>query len=221
MLFIIIPTYQAETGLARLLPQLAGARVIVSDGGSTDSTLQWAADAGANLAVGASGRGAQLKLGAKMAALSGAAEDWFLFLHADSQLPDNWRRVVAKAMQQGRPRYFRFKADATGWRAGFMNRMVALRCWALGLPYGDQGLLISRALYEQVGGHAKMALFEDVELVERVRRAARLRPLPAALTTDVSKHWRDGLWRRGLRNLGLLWRYKRGATVAELQQAYR
>jgi hypothetical protein len=124
-------------------------------------------------------------------------------------------------MQQGDPRYFRFKADATGWRARFMNRMVALRCWALGLPYGDQGLLISRTLYEQVGGHAKMALFEDVELVERVRRAARLRPLPAALTTDVSKHWQDGLWRRGLRNLGLLWRYKRGATVAELLEAYK
>ena len=117
MLFIIIPTYQAETGLARLLPQLAGARVIVSDGGSTDSTLQRAADAGANLAVGASRRGAQLKLGAKMASLSGTEEDWFLFLHADSQLPEDWQRVVDRAMQQGSPRYFRFKAAATGWRA--------------------------------------------------------------------------------------------------------
>ena len=159
MLIIIIPTYRAETGLARLLPQLAGARVIVSDGGSTDSTLQRAAGAGANLAVGVSGRGAQLKLRAKMAALSGAQDDWFLFLHADSQVPDDWRRVLDQAMQQGDPRYFRFKADATGSRARFMNRMVALRCWALGLPYGDQGLLISRTLYEQVGGHAKMALF--------------------------------------------------------------
>lgn len=221
MLIIIIPTYQAETGLAQLLPQLSAARVIISDGGSTDGTLQCAAYAGTSLAVGASGRGAQLKLGAKLAVLSGAAEDWFLFLHADSQLPDDWQRVVDDAMQQGDPRYFRFKADARGWRAGIMNRMVALRCWALGLPYGDQGLLISRSLYLQVGGHAKMALFEDVELVERVRGAARLRPLPAALTTDVSKHWQDGLWRRGVRNLGLLWRYKRGATVAELLSAYK
>lgn len=220
MLIIIIPTYQAEIGLARLLPQLSGARVVISDGGSTDGTLQCAADAGAGLAVGASGRGAQLKLGAKLAMLSGAARDWYLFLHADSQLPTDWQRVVDDAVQQGDPRYFHFKADASGWRAEVMNRMVALRCWALGLPYGDQGMLISRALYNQVGGHAKMALFEDVDLVERVRTVARLRPLPAALTTDVSKHWRDGLWRRGRRNLGLLWRYKRGATVAELLAAY-
>lgn len=220
MLTIIIPTFQAEQGLRRLLPQLNDARVIVSDGGSEDGTLKFAVSTGASLAVGARGRGAQLKLGAKLAVLSGDPSDWFLFLHADSQLPDNWRDVVSTATAQTDPRYFRFKADASGLKPLFMNQMVALRCWALGLPYGDQGLLISRALYEQVGGHAKMALFEDVDLVERLKNVASLRPLPAALTTDVSKHWRDGLWRRGVRNLGLLWRYKRGATVSELLKAY-
>jgi len=220
VLIIIIPTYQAETGLARLLPQLTGERVIISDGGSSDNTLANAVSAGARLAVGASGRGAQLKLGAKLAALAGEAEDWFLFLHADSQLPEGWRDVVAAAMTARDPRYFKFKADARGSRAAFMNRMVGLRCWALRLPYGDQGLLVSRALYEQVGGHAKMPLFEDVEIIGKLKRAATLRPLPAALTTDVSKHWRDGLWRRGVRNLGLLWRYKRGASVQDLLDAY-
>lgn len=220
MLVIIIPTYQAESGLSRLLPQLAGERVIVSDGGSVDGTLMCAARDGACLAVGAKGRGAQLKLGAKLAALSGGKDDWFLFLHADSQLPDGWRDVVMTATAQPDPRYFRFKADAAGFAAGFMNRMVALRCWALGLPYGDQGLLVSRALYEQVGGHAKMALFEDVELNGRLKKTARLRPLPIALTTDVSKHWRDGLWRRGVRNLGLLIKYKRGMAVEDLLKAY-
>ena len=220
MLVIIIPTYQAESGLSRLLPQLAGERVIVSDSGSVDGTLMYAARAGACLAVGAKGRGAQLKLGAALAALSGDPGDWFLFLHADSQLPDNWRDAVSAAMAQDHPRYFRFKADASGPAATFMNRMVALRCWALRLPYGDQGLLVSRALYEQVGGHAKMALFEDVELNGRLKKASRLRPLPIFLTTDVSKHWQDGLWRRGVRNLGLLIKYKRGATVEDLLEAY-
>lgn len=220
MLIVIIPTFQAEQALARLLPQLRGARVIVSDGGSTDGTLNCALKTGASLAIGATGRGAQLKLGAKLAALTDDVDDWFLFLHADSQLPDDWLSAVNDAMDQGGPRYFRFKADASGSRAAFMNQMVALRCWALGLPYGDQGLLISRALYEQVGGHGKMALFEDVDLVERLKKVRKLRPLPMALTTDVSKHWDEGLWRRGVRNLGLLWRYKRGATVFELLDAY-
>lgn len=220
VLVIIIPTYHAESALARLLAQLGDVRVIVSDGGSTDGTLKAAAAGQARLAVGASGRGAQLRLGARLATLSGEAGDWFLFLHADLQLPSGWRDVVKTATEQGDPRYFRFRADATGLKARFMDAMVALRCGALGLPYGDQGLLISRALYEQVGGYGAMDLFEDVDLVERLKAVARLRPLPAKLTTDVSKHWRAGLWRRGCRNLGLLWRYKRGAAVSELVRDY-
>lgn len=221
MLIIIIPTFQAEPGLVRLMSQLDDVRVVVSDGGSSDGTIFAALRGGAVIAQGASGRGAQLKLGAKLAALSGDADDWYLFLHADSQLPDNWQAVVNAATTQGDPRYFRFRADATGPRAMVMNGMVALRCWAWGLPYGDQGLLISRTLYASVGGHKKMALFEDVDLVERIKKVASLRPLPLALTTDVSKYWRDGLWRRGCRNLGLLRQYKRGASVAALLVAYK
>ena len=221
MLIVIIPSYEAESGLSQLLPQLAGERVIVSDGGSVEGSLLCAAKAGASLACGAKGRGAQLRLGAHLAALSGDAQDWYLFLHADSSLPDGWRAVVARAMTQRDPRYFRFKAEATGWRAVLMNRMVGLRCWALRLPYGDQGLLVSRALYEQVGGYGAMPLFEDVDIVGRLKHAANLRPLPASLSTDVSQHWENGVWRRGLRNLRLLWRYKRGASVEELRQAYR
>lgn len=220
MLIIVIPTWQAQDGLRRLLPELAGAHVIVSDGGSTDETLDIAVGAKCVVALGASGRGAQLRLGAKAACLSGDADDWFLFLHADSQLPEDWQSVVTKAMHGSDARYFKFRADASGMRARLMDRLVGLRCRVLGLPYGDQGLLISRHLYERVGGYAAMPLFEDVNLVERIRKVVALRPLPAVLTTDVSKHWQEGLWRRGTRNLSLLWRYKRGASVDALLRDY-
>lgn len=220
MLIIVIPTWQAEAGLSRLLPQLSGERIIVADGGSTDATLSRALAGGAVLALGASGRGAQLRLGAQHACLLGSAQDWFLFLHADSRLPDDWRAVVHQAMKEDMPRYFRFRADADGVRARLMDGLVYLRSRVLGLPYGDQGLLISRRLYEEIGGYQSMPLFEDVDMVERIRAVTGLRPLPAALTTDVSKHWRDGLWRRGVRNLHLLWRYKRGARPDELLRDY-
>lgn len=221
MLIIIIPTYQAEAALERLLPQLAGHAVIVSDGGSTDATLKVAAKQGARLACGAKGRGAQLRLGAHLARRAGEEADWFLFLHADSQMSDGWEDVVESAMKTPHPRYFRFKADATGLFARVMNRMVALRCWALGLPYGDQGLLISRQLYEGVGGYSEMPLFEDVEMVERLKKTSSLKPLSHPLITDVSRHKRQGLWKRGLSNLRLLWRYKSGADVETLLREYR
>ncbi|MEM9600651.1 MAG: glycosyltransferase, partial [Pseudomonadota bacterium] len=220
MLIIVIPTWQAQKGLERLLPQLAGERVIVADGGSTDGSLKTAVRAGCVMALGASGRGSQLRLGAQAAILSGQQDDWFLFLHADSQLPPDWRAIVGQAMTRSDARYFQFRADAPGFKARLMDRLVALRCRLLGLPYGDQGLLISRPLYERAGGYADMPLFEDVDLVERVREVGRLRPLPAVLQTDVSKHWANGLWRRGTRNLGLLWRYKRGVSTETLLRDY-
>lgn len=221
MLIIIIPTFEAESHLASLLKACQPDRTIVADGGSQDATLSIAIENGAVTTLGSKGRGPQLRLGAHLATLSSSPDDWFLFLHADSQLPDNWRSIVEAAMDEGDPCYFRFRAAQAGWRARFMDQMVALRCWALGLPYGDQGLLISRALYEEVGGYAPIPLFEDVDMVERIKKSARLRALPAALTTDVSAHWRDGLWRRGLRNLRLLWRYKRGTDIEALLDEYR
>lgn len=220
MLIVVIPTFNAAEPLSQLLEQLDGVRTIVSDGGSDDDTLQVALRHRATLSVGRSGRGAQLALGAKLAKLSGSPDDWFLFLHADSILPENWRAVIVPAIRHGNPRYFRFKASGSDFTSWWIDRMVALRCWAWKLPYGDQGLLISRTLYESLGGYSDMPLFEDVEIIDRINRKANLKPLPAALKTDISKHRRDGLWRRGLRNLGLLRRYRKGMSADALLERY-
>ena len=220
MLTIIIPTYQAADELARLLPQLSDFPVIVADCGSTDETLSIAAKYQARMACGAQGRGNQLRLGGQLALMAGEESDWFLFLHADSQMCEGWQEAVRDAMREDQPRYFRFKADAIGLLAGIMNTMVGLRCWALGLPYGDQGLLISRRLYESIGGYSDMPLFEDVDIVSRLKRVTRLKPLSKSLITDVSRYKQDGLWTRGLSNLRLLWRYKRGVDVETLRRDY-
>lgn len=222
MLHIIIPTYNAQSPLTGLLTDLMRrpewTRVIVADGGSDDDTLGVAARAGTQLAIGARGRGPQLALGAQLATLSGSDQDWFLFLHADSRLPENWANIVRGAMRFQTPRYFRFRADARGVRARWIEWMVNLRSAGWGIPYGDQGLLVSRADYERVGGYKPMALFEDVDLVERLGHVA---PLRASLRTDVSAHLQEGIWTRGRRNLRLLTRYRRGASIEDLLADYR
>lgn len=217
MLHVVIPTLDSEARLPALLAQLDGARVIVADGGSEDATLHLAARAGAALAVGASGRGPQLALGAKLATLSGGPDDWFLFLHCDSRLPEDWRAVVEAAMRQDRPRYFHLKAEASGWRARLFERLVAFRVWGWGLPYGDQGLLISRKRYAAAGGYKPWPLFEDVDMVDRLPDLA---PLPARLGTDVSHYMEGGMWRRGRRNLALLKRFRAGEDPSELVHDY-
>ncbi|HEX2943246.1 MAG TPA: glycosyl transferase family 2, partial [Rhodopila sp.] len=81
-----------------------------------------------------------------------------------------------------------------------LERLVAWRCRVLGLPYGDQGLLIHRDLVAAVGGIAPIPLMEDVDLVRRLGRR-RLVMLPACAVTSAERWEREGYWRRSARNV--------------------
>jgi hypothetical protein len=89
----------------------------------------------------------------------------------------------------------------------------------LALPYGDQGLLISRRLYDAVGGYRPMPLMEDVDLVRRLGRA-RLHPLGASMLASARRYRRDGYWRRPLRNLCCLALYFAGVPPRVIARMY-
>ena len=224
MLSVIIPTYNSADALQPLLKQLSVGvdDCVVSDGGSGDETLAIAVKYAARMAIGRAGRGAQLSRGARWS-LSRSADDWLLCLHADSQLPDNWRSCIETHMRDHptTAAYFGFKLDARGMRPRIIEIGAALRCAVLALPYGDQGLLIRRDHYVAIGGYAPdKPLFEDVSIVRAIGRA-RLRRLPAALTTSAHKYRRDGYMNRAVSNLILLSRFLRGAKASDLAQSYR
>ncbi len=86
------------------------------------------------------------------------------------------------------------------------------------MPYGDQGLLLSRADYDAIGGYRDMPLMEDVALARRLR--GQLHMLPLSVTTSAARYQRDGWLRRGGRNLSLLLRYLGGADPARLARRY-
>lgn len=217
MLSVIIPTLNAEKSLAKaMLPLVSAAvrgvvtEVIVVDGGSTDATLEIVDSAGAKLVTAAPGRGSQLAAGARE-----AKSDWLLFLHADTILDAGWDDEINKLFEQiesGRFRNkemaaaFRFALDDFSSSARWLERMVALRCLVLRLPYGDQGLLISRRLYERLGGFRELPLMEDVDLVRRIGRK-QLILLRTAAVTSPERYIRDGFLTRSLRNLACLTLY--------------
>ncbi len=219
MLAVIIPTLNSEKDLTRLLENLGGQadKIIVSDGGSKDETLMEALGSDAVIARGAPGRGQQLRRATTLA----GDHDWFLFLHADSQLEPNWRADVDQFIRThpDKAGYFGLRFDSSRLAARWVEAMVRLRCWAWGLPYGDQGLLISRNLYTDVGEFQNMALFEDVDMVRRIGKA-RLRPIGTPITTSADKYERDGYFRRGWRNLKLLRRFLKGEPVKTLMKDY-
>jgi rSAM/selenodomain-associated transferase 2 len=220
-LTIVIPTLNAASGIAPtlncLVPSVTAGLVrelIISDGGSDDDIAQIADELGAVFVTGASGRGSQLRAGADV-----AQAPWIMFLHADTVLSDNWVDAVwAHIENYSTAGYGRLAFDGGGFMARLISGGANMRSRVFGMPYGDQGLLISRNLYDHVGGFKDIPLMEDVAMARALR--GRMRRLGFTATTSPERYKRQGWIRRPMRNLGLLLRYLCGADPKKLASEY-
>jgi hypothetical protein len=102
--------------------------------------------------------------------------------------------------------FFRFALDDDGSMPRLMEWLVHWRCRLFALPYGDQGLLIPRNLYNRLGGFRPLPLMEDVDLVSRLKRC-ELVMLKSRAVTSGERYRREGYLARGLRNLGCILLY--------------
>lgn len=217
---IVIPTLNSGEALPATLQTLmeglqAGLirELVISDGGSTDLTLEIAEEAGADVVSGAPSRGGQLRRGCAQ-----ARGEWLLVLHADTELQPGWSHVVTAHLPSGAPAAFRLAFRAKGVAPKLVAGWANLRSRIFGLPYGDQGLLVPRQTYLTAGGYKDLPLMEDVALV---RALPRVTLLSACAFTSAERYERSGWVRRGARNLLTLCRYFLGADPERLAQAYR
>ena len=203
---VVIPTLDAEDHLVRTLTALVPGvveglikEVIVVDGGSRDSTIEIAESTGCKIVHADAARGLQLWQGCRA-----ARGEWLLVLHSDSQLGEGWMDQVEAHIKTtpAQAGYFHLRFEDPSWAAKLWGEIVALRARWLAMPSGDHGLLLSRALYDCVGGYKDQAAFEDVALALSIGRA-RLRPLAASLTTSTTRFrargWALGVAARGMR----------------------
>lgn len=221
-LSIIIPIYNAAPHLATMFGCLfegleAGLirEVILSDGGSGDDIEALAAEVGAAFITGPKGRGGQMARGA-----GAAAGDWLLFLHADTHLQPGWAASVLQHLQSGSERagYFRLAFRAPGLAPHLVAGWANLRSRLFGLPYGDQGLLISGKALAGIGGYPDLPLMEDVALARLMR--GRMVALDAVAATSAERYLDEGWVRRGARNLWTLMRYVKGVSPERLARDY-
>lgn len=219
---IVIPCYNDEQKLAQLLAQMRQLphtlhEVIVVDGAASPTCHEICHLYGANWLPSEPCRGKQLLAGAAM-----AQGDVLWFLHADARLPKDPITAIERALEKGAlGGYFKFRFDAPrAWPAFFLEPAIALRC-RFGIPYGDQGLFMSRQAYAEAGGHAPWPLFEEVPLVKGLRRLGNFIALNEPIFVDPRRWQRNGWWRRTFENRRLALAFARGRAPDELAERYR
>jgi len=200
MISVIIPALNERYGIAATMRAIfalgPGLEIIVVDGGSEDGTADAAARAGARVLRSAPGRGVQLARGA-----SKARGDVLWFVHADTlphprALTDIEAALNDPGVAGGN---FRLRFDGGSLAARFLNRLQGLRA-RLGWHYGDNTIFVRRDVYRRVGGFRAYPLFEDADLVKRIRCAGRFVNLAGPVITS-SRRFEDDRFL----STGLLW----------------
>lgn len=218
---VVIPAINEQSSIAACVKSalLAGAQeVIVSDGGSTDDTISVATATGAHKVVKSiPGRGIQLNSGAFV-----ADSDWLLFLHADNRLTSECiRQIGVAASKNANWGAFRQRIESERWSLKAIQWGNELRVKYRKLPFGDQGIFVHRQLYKQHGGFAEIALMEDIEFSQRMRKVSRPVLLKGPILVDARRWEKKGIVRQTLLNWSIQLRYRFGESPASLRKRYR
>jgi len=218
---IVIPTLNEEENIARCLASTQNApeaERIVVDGGSRDRTVEIALACGATVITSPAGRARQMNAGAKAA--SGAL---FIFLHADTRLPEKFDGCVREIL--ARPGIaagaFEFRLDMSSPGLQIIERVANWRSRRLQMPYGDQAIFIRAALFREIGGFHDLPIMEDFEFIRRLKRKGRIHTLSQPAVTSA-RRWRMlGLWKTTLINELVVAAYYLGISPTRIHRLAR
>lgn len=196
---IIIPTLNEARCIAetiRALRRQAPYEIIIADGGSTDGTLDHAADA--DLVVAAPpGRAIQMNAGAAR-----ASSEHLLFLHADCSLADGALAAVGPALRRRDviAGCFSMRVEAEGPLFRCIDACATARVRLTGIAYGDQGLLLRRYDFKRLGGFPPLRFMEDVFFSRLLSCHGRVIVLRHTIRVSARRWQYTGIIRQTLRN---------------------
>ncbi len=219
---VVIPTLNEACNLPQLLGDLREValplHVIVADGGSHDDTAALAQAGGATVVHTARGRAVQMNGGARA-----CGAEWLCFLHADVRLPENARHDFEHLVRDpaAEAAVWSLAIDADGWWFRMLERGARVRDRLVGFPYGDQGLLVRRVLFDLLGGFPDVPVLEDVALIRALRRHAELRRLASPLLVSARRWKKEGRYWTWIRNAAVLAAFLAGVPPRRLSRWYR
>ena len=212
---VVIPTLNEESRIGATIDAAfaaGAAEVIVSDGGSSDATIEVARARGARILNGATMRARQLNLGAQS-----ASHDTLIFLHADTLLPAGAAAEVERALANG--------IAFGGFRISFIEPGLRAVAWLINTrtrftrePWGDQAQFIRRDAFT---GFPEIPIMEDYVLARRMKKAGRTAILPLAVRTSGRRFLEVGLVRTAVINWAIIAAYHVGVSPERLAEWYR
>jgi rSAM/selenodomain-associated transferase 2 len=221
-LAVVVPSFNEAARLPLLLADLAAgpadvmAELVVVDGGSRDGTPQLARLGGAQVMHAQASRGWQLQRG-----VAATTAPWLLLLHADARLQPGWSEALRRAMAAPEAVWaFDLAVEGPDVALRLLEWAVRLRSQLRRLPYGDQGLLLPRALLERAGGIPPLPLMEDLLLIQRLQHLAPIRRLGCPLQVNGRRWQRHGVLGTAWRNARLRQAWRRGISPQHLAHRY-
>lgn len=218
---VILPVLNEAGRIAGCLDRLLatpGLEIIVVDGGSQDQTRAIAREKPVISLLSSTGRAGQMNAGARV-----ATDSILIFLHADTQLPDNFDQLVIETL--GQPGVvagaFDLRIDGSEVGLRWVEWGVKWRSRLLQMPYGDQALFMKAHTFEQIGGFPEIPLMEDFELVRRLKRMGKVAIAPASVLTS-GRRWKQlGIWKTTAINQAIILAYLVGVAPDKLSRWYR
>ena len=217
---VVIPTYNSEKTINNTLKSINKYfnKVIIVDANSKDLTIEISKKYKPKIIKSIKGRGSQLLLGAK-----NVSTDWIFFLHADTIIGKNniidIKNFISKDINNYKAASFKIKFNKNNVWSYLLKTIVNIRSKYLKLPYGDQGLLISKNFYKNIGGYKNIPIMEDVEIIRNIG-FINIKILNSHVITDAMRFEDQGWLFRPIINLYCLALYFLGFNIDNINKIY-
>ncbi|MEE9552141.1 MAG: TIGR04283 family arsenosugar biosynthesis glycosyltransferase [Gammaproteobacteria bacterium] len=189
---IIIPTLNEEKQIERCLASVRalhsrGHEIIVVDGGSEDETCSQVKDLADKIIPHSRGRATQMNVGAHA-----ACGEIFIFLHADTCLPDDADTYINDELNEDIEFWGRFNVRLSGrhWLFRIIEICMNMRTRITGIVTGDHAIFMSKTLYNNVGGFPEIALMEDIAISSKLKHIVHPVCLKQSVVTS-SRRWEE------------------------------
>ncbi len=219
---IIIPAINEEDYIGKLVRHLkthgteSVAEILVSDGGSTDRTVEEAIKAGAVvLHCPNKGRACQMNYGATQ-----AQGDVLWFVHADVIPPKSFAHDILESVDLGyRIGGYRFRFDSSR----LIHRIIS---WSTRLPLavsrgGDQTIFITKEFFEQLNGYRNdYVIMEEYELMRRARKLDKFRLIQKDVIVSARKYEENSWLQVNRANFVVYRMFLRGENPVRMKETY-